>query len=59
MTVRVSNPKTKNAEIAAVDISADYKVAPIRQGVLYELNTVPQVLLKSTFYRFNAYFLLH
>lgn len=39
MTVRVSNPKTKNAEIAAVDISADYKVAPIRQGVLYELNT--------------------
>lgn len=22
-------------------------------------STVPQVLLKSTFYRFNAYFLLH
>jgi hypothetical protein len=39
MTVRVKNPKTARAEIAAVDFGSEYKQAPIRQGVLYELNT--------------------
>lgn len=39
MTIRVSQPKTANARIAAVDFSADYKMAPIRQGLLFELNT--------------------
>jgi len=39
MTVRVSQPKTAKAHIASVDFSPDYKAAPIRQGVLYELNT--------------------
>ena len=36
MTVRVTQPKTRDARIAAVEISADYKVAPIRQGTLFE-----------------------
>lgn len=36
LTVRVSQPKTAQARIVAVDISSDYKVAPIRQGVLFE-----------------------
>lgn len=36
MTVRVSQPKTAGARIAAVNISDDYQVAPIRQGVLFE-----------------------
>ncbi len=39
MTIRVSQPKTANARIASVDFSTDYKMAPIRQGVLFELNT--------------------
>jgi hypothetical protein len=39
MTVRVSNPKTAQARIAAVDFSSEYKVSPMRQGVLFELNT--------------------
>lgn len=36
MTIRVAQPKTRNARIAAVNISSDYRVAPIRQGVLFE-----------------------
>lgn len=39
MTVRVSQPKTSQARIASVDFSADYKLSPLRQGVLFELNT--------------------
>ena len=39
MTVRVSNPKTAQAKIASVDFSTDVKMSPMRQGVLYELNT--------------------
>lgn len=39
MTVRVENPKTERAKIAAVDFSTGYRVSPIRQGVLFELNT--------------------
>lgn len=36
MRIRVSNPKTPHAKIAAVDISSDYKVAPTRIGLLFE-----------------------
>lgn len=39
MTVRVSQPKTAQARIASVEFSPDYRVSPIRQGVLFELNT--------------------
>lgn len=37
--IRVSEPKTARARIAGVDFSSDYKVSPIRQGILFELNT--------------------
>jgi len=36
ITVRVAQPKTRDARIAAVSVSAGYQVAPIRQGVLFE-----------------------
>lgn len=39
VTIRVSQPKTPRAKIAAVEFSEDFKVAPIRQGVLFEPNT--------------------
>lgn len=39
MTVRVSKPKTAQANIAEVTFSPDHKEAPIRQGILFELNT--------------------
>lgn len=39
MTVRVSKPKTAQANIAEVTFSPEHKEAPIRQGILFELNT--------------------
>lgn len=39
MKIRVSEPKTARARIASVEFGKDYKVSPIRQGVLFELNT--------------------
>ncbi|MCC2638457.1 MAG: hypothetical protein K0Q68_2176 [Moraxellaceae bacterium] len=36
LTIRVSQPKTPQARISAVDIGRDVRVAPIRQGVLFE-----------------------
>lgn len=39
MLVRVANPKTAHARIASVEFSSEYRVSPIRQGILFELNT--------------------
>ena len=38
MTVRVSSPKTPAARIEEVTFSDDFQIAPIRQGVLFEMN---------------------
>lgn len=39
VTIRVSEPKTSNARITAVDFSDEYRTAPIQQGVLFEPTT--------------------
>lgn len=39
VTIRVSQPKTRQAKITSVEFSDEYKVSPIRQGVLFEPNT--------------------